>query len=349
MRAFLSSVALLALVACNSAPVQHLQTFSVVASEGASLTVGSGALAGTRLVIPPGALTGDVTLTVDEGATDLVGTPQKVAGPVAVWGPSGLHFAKPVQLVLPFTLGAGESTQQLFVGVWEENGAHTVVPRSALSVDVTNQVVQFSIQGFTSFQAGIDPATPTPDAGWADGGPMSCQSNADCSAGTVCVCGLCLPDTNPGDAGCSSDCRAVDACRPTPFCAPGEGVACDAATGNWICVGAIDAGPGPCGSNQDCPAGEVCLSGACVPDSDAGVCSPDCRLSNCGPPIGICPNGEGIVCDANTGNWACIGLDAGGWGTPDAGACTSNGQSCRLNADCSSPAVCFQNLCITCG
>ena len=175
--------------------------------------------------------------------------------------------------------------------------------------------------------------------------PAGCTSNADCSAGELCLLDseICLPS----------------AC------------ACDSVSGTWICTadcsggvctvsGIVDAGatqqctqpnPAGCTSNADCASGEVCShdpeicrSSACSCDSATGswICTPDCYGGVCQPaamddgsvpcsgpnPAGCtadtdCDAGEvcsrdqrycrpsACGCDPATGGWICT-EDCGG-------------------------------------
>jgi hypothetical protein len=170
--------------------------------------------------------------------------------------------------------------------------------------------------------------------------------------------GLCY--AVPSDAGCSSDCRITNCAPPNGWCAAGQSISCDSSTGQWICISTgcdggigLDGGFAACTVGQDwtcndspfmqsiagtcfCPGFCTCRTGfvinpntgKCKLDLDAGFsdagCSPDCRISNCAPPIGICPTPQTINCDPTTGNWICS--------TPDGGAtvCTpGNNGSCN--------------------
>lgn len=67
---------------------------AVVGAEGAKVT-----LAGVTLDVPPGALTAEVTLTVE--VTDLSPEGYRLASPVYRFGPEGTRFAQPVTITLP--------------------------------------------------------------------------------------------------------------------------------------------------------------------------------------------------------------------------------------------------------
>src|SRR5688500_5168982 len=97
-----------ALLACGPAELgsRFVKSEKVLASQGAVIRVDeaeSPELAGTSLVIEPGALELDTTITLEVGRRPLV-EPSAVAGPVAVWGPPGTRFIKPAQLAIPFQL-----------------------------------------------------------------------------------------------------------------------------------------------------------------------------------------------------------------------------------------------------
>jgi Cys-rich repeat protein len=107
------------------------------------------------------------------------------------------------------------------------------------------------IPGVVNPDAGIDGGQPdggNSDAGITDGGitdgGVSCNTDADCGVGQVCISNICMSPSPPD--------------------------------------GGIDAGSAPCITANDCGAGEVCVNGACQggPPDDGGVqCGTD---SDCG-------------------------------------------------------------------
>ena len=88
----------------------------VNAANGDSIAVSaadSPELAGTVLKIPPGALADNTQITLELGEGNLTRTGTRAAGPVAIFGPSGTKFSKPVELTLPFAHGWHSPFKQL--------------------------------------------------------------------------------------------------------------------------------------------------------------------------------------------------------------------------------------------
>ena len=198
--------------------------------------------------------------------------------------------------------------------------------------------------------------SPTIDLGANDSGKSS-DSGASSDAALQ-------PDSgSPLDSGCGSDCRTTNCAPPSGLCSSTGNIGCDPATGNWVCVPLTDAGPvdggGVCNVGQDwtcnddptmqayagrCLAGGACscnpgfmidpATGRCqVQPADAG-CGVDCRTTNCGPPIGLCPTQDTIACDPATGNWVCFPpADAGLIVDGGSAGCYPPGNNGNCNGD----------------
>lgn len=343
----LAATAVLCLSACYVPPAEvgskFVKSVPVTASEGATLTVSledSPELAGTTLVIPPGALSSDQTITLELGVNALAEGDDRAAGPVAIFGPAGTRFSKPATLTLPAKLQSDETVNDLFVAIVEGDGRRDLVPFEALTIS-GNQVA-FEIDGFTSFQACTSQVKKCKTASncasnetcvngsckaqATDGGPLLCTSNATCQMNEMCVNGLCqvvTPDGGPNDGG------PVDG-------GPVDGGPTDG--------GPVDAGP-VCTSDYDCGPTGYCLNGTC--QGHPPMCQVD---SDCGP-NSVCVNG------------ACYGTGADG-GPADAGPycladsdCGPNGycvngfcqgpppQPCNVDADCGLNAYCQNGVC----
>src|SRR5215210_3310785 len=88
---------------CACTPTQqvgskYVKSEKVTASQGATLTVSaaeSPELAGTTLVIEPGALATDTEIQLELGTVSITDDGVKSAGPTALWGPRGTTFSKP--------------------------------------------------------------------------------------------------------------------------------------------------------------------------------------------------------------------------------------------------------------
>lgn len=103
-----------------------------------------------RLSVPPGALDHAVTITV-EAVTDALADPVVVPGTAKDFGPDGLRFARPAELVIAYDrrllpAGVDEASLRLhkaYSDGWRE------VPGS--TVDVVQQVVRGPIGGFSTY------------------------------------------------------------------------------------------------------------------------------------------------------------------------------------------------------
>src|SRR5205814_122927 len=100
-----------------------------------------------------------------------------IAGPVAIWGPSGTHFSQPAHMTLPYQLQGDQLASQLSIAVQEHGATATSrIAHKLVAVDEPAKRVSFDVQGFTSFQ-------PTTER---------CASAADCGSGEQCVSGACV-------------------------------------------------------------------------------------------------------------------------------------------------------------
>jgi hypothetical protein len=124
-----------------SGDVQVAEQFTLEVTEADSEE-----LAGTKLIIPAGALEGTLRITVKRHA-DVVADGALVAGPAVEFGPAGTVFSKPVRLELPYIAPQGAAARRIFVQVLEANGERMQLPAT-----VEGDVVVTTIHGFTSFQ-----------------------------------------------------------------------------------------------------------------------------------------------------------------------------------------------------
>jgi hypothetical protein len=107
------------------------------------------------------------------------------------------------------------------------------------------------------------------------------------------------------------------------------------------------ASPAPaCQVNTDCPSGDLCLDGTCVPPAnqcyDGSQCptGDDCVQGACTPTCSL-PSDAGAAASCPTG-YACASIVDASSG----GVCTVNPQPCESNpAACPSGTVCTQNHC----
>lgn len=213
----------------------------------------------------------------------------------------------------------------------------------------------------------------------------SCTSSTDCASGLVCVDGGCVerPCTGTGDCTNDSICKLS---LPSPLCAPAQCgcLDCSPCPQNQICQegACVPSGTGPtaCGSNDDCPIGQVCESFQCKEPTtntctgpqdcaagqvcDAGACRP-CQGDECTPDEDCTVDGceTGFVCDPGTkmcvedptGNASTCGACAGAGECPDGWKCNpmSGGQfcipPCTTGDDCETGWSCQGTHCIPSG
>jgi hypothetical protein len=226
----------------------------IVALEGGTVAVSkdeSPELAGTRLVIPPGALAADTTVTLDLSTRAVIPSGARTAGPTAEWGPSGTALSIPAELTLPYRLGIWQASGDLFFAVEHAGGSAELRP-PLLSAEPATGLALAAISELGRVQPGAarlcgsDPECPgmrclAGECDTASGAaPAPCTGDGTCAPG-VCVQGACVP---------SSDGGASDA-------GPADAGAAD---------GGLDDGGGGgkrCTITPDCPNGQTCINGHC--------------------------------------------------------------------------------------
>ncbi|MBX5483334.1 MAG: hypothetical protein IRZ16_16050 [Myxococcaceae bacterium] len=346
-------------VGCYVAPgnvaTHYVKSVPVERDKGAVISITadeSPELAGTQLVIEPGALAADQTITVEIGLEDIVPGDLHAAGPVAVFGPPGITFSKPARLTMPYAIPAGDDAATLVIHVSEEDGRAWTIPHDRLTVEGNR--VSFRVDGFTRFQPGSSNGQPIQDGG-------GCQIDADCPAGQMCASGMCEAPHNDGgfctnnaqcpmgewclhrvcqpstvDAGVDGGVDAGAGCTSDADC--GFLGHCDPATATcqWNTVdGGLDGGPAPCFTDTDCAPGQLCLNGVCQGSNpDAGVdggivdAGQSCMSDNDCPQFQICDPAT-ATCQWNT-------VDGG----PDGGP-----GGCFTDTDCAPGQLCLNGVC----
>ncbi len=296
---------------------RYVKTASVDQNQSALISVSvadSTVLAGTVLAIPKGAVTAPTTLTLELGQSSLV-SDAEAAGPVAIWGPSGLVFQSEATMTLPYQLHAGQAVNDLSVMQVEADGSSSLIDGSALVVDSSRLLATFKVKGFSSFQVttrrrphdggtgggqgGGDGGTGGGQGG-GDGGthvqdggfdPPVCNYNSECRYGESCAMGYCLP-VEPVDGGFGGTDGGL-ACVDNSVCPDWEYCGAD-----FNCQYVL------CRSDSRCSYGQSCRAGICapVPPVDGGACTPFSEVCN-----GIDDNCNGLV-DENT--WVVCGVGA---------------------------------------
>lgn len=255
---------------------RYIKSVEVQASQGAVVTVEaseSAELAGASLAIPPGALASDTTLTVELGLESLTSGTDASVSKVAVWGPAGTRLSAPAEVVLPFSLPAGESSAGLRVNMLLGNGQKVALDRVAFTVDGNNQAARFRVEELAAFEVEVN----------------HCGEGDACAEGTVCVEGTCVAPTCGttscvgGQLCCDGRCTTVEHGQttcPAPQCGASnpcaDGFLCDGGV-CWQRCGEL---------YPACPTGTVC--------GQWGVCV-HAPVTECGPDR---PCGHGYVCDS---------------------------------------------------
>jgi hypothetical protein len=344
---------------------RYVKSERVTAAQGLTLSVeaaDSPELAGTRLVIPPGALAADTVITLELGSDSLAGGDNKAAGAVALWGPAGTRFSTAAELSLPYALASGESVGNLFIQGREDDGTRFVVNHDALTLDLTNQLVRFPVSGFTGFQ---------PNTG------ALCGNYPACTAGQTCVNGQCQATTTCGGLpGCAAGQSCINGqcassgCGPNhTVCAAGQSCVvdvCKPMCGNYpacvngqTCVnGQCQSAANTCGNLPACSTGQSCVNGQCVsngcgPNHTICLATQACVGDVCKPVCGSnppCASGQTCVNGQCQSAAACGGQTACPTGqTCTNGQCVSNG--CGPNHTvCRSDETCVVDVClIPCG
>lgn len=313
----------------------------VAASKGTAITVSDAEepeLAGTRLEVPPGALSADTTVTLELGLTSIT---ESSRGPVAIWGPAGTVFSSPVRMTLPLAMASSSELGLIEIQVEEADGRRFTIPNSALTIDASGKAVSFTVTGFTRFQPGV----PSRDGGTGAGGgtantaggtalgggtasaggtaQTSCSSSTQCARSETCVM------RNPGALG-------VCVAQSTGGGSAGGGAVSGGGTAS---AGGTASGGGTaqtsCTNSTQCARGETCVTRT---PGTVGVCVP--------------PNTAGGSAGGGTASGG--GSSGTGGGTPTCGTCPTGqtcwGGACQLIAcdpvrGCPSPLSCVANSC----
>lgn len=216
------------------------------------------------------------------------------------------------------------------------------------------------------------------DAGTA----QACVTSADCGEGQVCAAALCRPRV-PGDCAADSDCEGNQTCDlVTAQCVEparcgrdedclgdrycGAGLACvapcaaDADCPSGACAEGRCAGDSPSGCTNDdqCPAGQLCASGACVERPACDDATPCTGALICD--TGACREVDGCLDDTGCFNdlrRVCVdGACADGCDPAAPDACRGylrcapdfrcSELTCMQAADCGADWTCKVGLCV---
>jgi stigma-specific protein Stig1 len=289
-----------AALACSSGPQNVGSKFVKTASvgpAGATISISASddsAIAGTSITIPPNALAEATNISIGVSIIKVANyAPGSTGlGQAIDFEPSGTVFSVPVSLTIPINIPAGVPSSRVFVEAVEADGTARQIHGT-----YANGLATVQVSGFTSF-GGIQ--LPSAIA--------SCNSNADCPAGEVCVNAVCSGQ-NGLDAG------------PAPDSGQDASLSCS--------------------SNSDCAAGQTCVNGVCQTGLDAGP-SDACVPTTCAASGATC----GSLPDGCGGSLSCGTCSAGE--TCSNNVCTSSADaslSCSSNADCAAGQTCINGVC----
>ncbi|MBX7099616.1 MAG: hypothetical protein K1X89_18005 [Myxococcaceae bacterium] len=172
-----------------------------------------------------------------------------------------------------------------------------------------------------------------------------CADPSSCLSGH-CVGHVCCDAACSGGCGACNTPGALGVCSPVPrgsvgvpSCAP------------YACNGENLTCPASCLSVRDCPIGQYCVAGGCVPQlSLATNCSNDdqCLTGHCSD--GVCCStacsGSCDVCNRPGGVGTCLPADAGARGAPACQENFCNGIDVRCVLGCSVDAECVLGHCV---
>ncbi len=164
-RSLVVSLLCVSVVACAPEEEEEIKRTPVilgsgtVSAAGGDVTLTEGELKGTTVIVPAGAVDGDVEITIGT----IVGIGMKGAEPVShtiYLGPEGQQFKKPVTLVLPYQTGSVSQAAQSGVSVLkrsEATGKVVDLGADKVAVDAVTGVVRTEVTSFSSFEAAIVP------------------------------------------------------------------------------------------------------------------------------------------------------------------------------------------------
>ncbi|MCC7380517.1 MAG: hypothetical protein IT384_01705 [Deltaproteobacteria bacterium] len=301
----------------------HVKEQHIIAAEGGTIEVTASdyaKLAGTKIVIPAGALAEDTRITIGYDPNDLAGEESDLIGaPVVELGPAGTQFSTPAEITIPYGSSFDEDLARVMVR--EADGTARVILPHALAYDAATGTVRFSTEHFTRFQG---------HRGRHRCAHVQCPSNQ-------CRRGRCVNDCSdpsacgPAPGVPSWTCEDGTAGGSTGRCLPTSDGQC-----GWEIIwcprgcDAAECGPRPLLPNYECADGTIAgPTDRCVRHADGQCgweivqCTDDCRASNT-----RCP--ADTVCDASTGQ--CV---------------PAGGETCG-NVTCSTGLVCCNASCGTC-
>ena len=226
---FILGVGVVSGIACSSKTSGSSGT--TTATTAAKIGAAGGAVegaGGVTVTVPPGALSGDQTITVSQ-STDGAPPGYAAVSAVYVFGPDGLVFAKPVEVKIPYS--GDPANVVLYWSRAAGVAGYDALPVTRSDGALAGQVTHFSngFLGTASADAG-GPSGDT-DSGGTDGstsdgsgsdGGSSGGCGAGCTTGTCCN-NVCVDTTmDPANCGgCGKACASGQLCAPGGVCAAG--------------------------------------------------------------------------------------------------------------------------------
>lgn len=133
-----------------------------IGAAGGTVNATQGSTAGSRVVVPPGALAVDVTIRIMAGA-NVASAGFQTFGPAVRLEPSGTTFGVPVIVTIPYlgALPAGTPTSALVI-LHRDDGTGSVRTLTPLSVDTVNHLLTFELSSFSTVQAALRTTSPSP-------------------------------------------------------------------------------------------------------------------------------------------------------------------------------------------
>lgn len=146
-------------VACSSQSPSSPTSNTIGPSGGTVSAVGA------QITVPPGALRGQVAITLQQAGA-ITSSGFQAAGPAVACGPSGTTFDVPVTVTIPVTLPAGASISNVFV---LKRDAGQVAVLTPTSTNAASGTVTVQTSSFSDFQAQLPTAVTYAGSVTADG------------------------------------------------------------------------------------------------------------------------------------------------------------------------------------
>ncbi len=128
----------------------YVTSKAISAVEGGSVEVTASedaVLAGTRVDIPPGALSEDTVISIAPGLDDIANDGASPAGPVVRFGPEGTRFEGAAVVTLPY-----DGSALIAIQVRAADGTTSTIDPEAVMQDGAARTVAFEVAGLAELQ-----------------------------------------------------------------------------------------------------------------------------------------------------------------------------------------------------